>query len=166
LIRVVLGDLAAQDVEAVVRPVRSDLAPATAASRDLGHRAGDDLAQRLDRMGPLPVGSAVLTPAGLLPCSFLIHVAVMSVEEPQTATSVQNALRNGLRRAADWDVASLALPPLGLGVGAMEPEEAAGALVDVLRDHLGEGRAPLELSIVVGSEYELQLFNPLLDRST
>ena len=162
MIRVVVGELAEQAVDGLVRPVRSDLAPVSAASRDIALAAGDELEERLARLGTLPIGGAVLTPAGRLAAAYLIHVVVMSEEEPQTAVSVQRALRNGLRRAADWSLASIALPPLGLSVGMVEPEESARALVEILFDHLDEGAAPLDLTIVVGSDFEARLFDGLV----
>jgi O-acetyl-ADP-ribose deacetylase (regulator of RNase III) len=163
VIRVVVGELASQAVEGLLRPVRSDLAPVSAASRDIAIAAGERLEERLTRLGTLPIGGAVLTPAGNLAASFLIHVVVMSEEEPQTSLSVQRALRNGLRRATDWGLASLALPPLGLGVGAIDPEGAARALVEILFNHLDEGAAPLDLTIVVASAYEVGLFEGLVE---
>lgn len=163
MIRVVLGDLAEQRVDALMRPVRSDLAPVSAVSRDLLLAAGEELQQRLARMGVLPVGGAVLTPSGRLAAGFLIHAVVMSEDEPQTSLSVQRALRNGLRRAADWGVGSLALPPIGLQTGTGDPEDAARALVEILFNHLDEGAAPLELTIVVSSAFECQLFERLVD---
>lgn len=157
-----MGQLAAQQVDALVRPVRSDLAPVSAASRDVGLAAGEELEERLSRLGALPIGGAVLTPSGKLSAAFLIHVVVQSEEEPQTDLSVQRALRNGLRRATDWGLASIALPPLGLTVGTTEPEESARALVEILFNHLDEGAAPLDLTIVVGSTYEVELFEALV----
>lgn len=165
MIRVVVGELATQSVDGLVRPVRSDLAPVSAASRDIAAAAGTELEERLARLGALPIGGAVLTPAGDLPAGYLIHVVVMSEEEPQTSLSVQRALRNGLRRAADWGLASIALPPLGLSVGMIEPEESARALVEILFDHLEEGVAPLDLTIVVGSDYEARLFEGLVQET-
>jgi O-acetyl-ADP-ribose deacetylase (regulator of RNase III) len=163
VIQVVVGDLAEQAVEGLVRPVRSDLAPVSAASRDVGVAAGEELEERLARLGTLPVGGAVLTPAGALRATYLIHVVVMSEEESQTPLSVQRALRNGLRRASDWGLASIALPPLGLSVGLIEPEESARALVEILFNHLDEGAQPLDLSIVVASDFESRLFEGLID---
>ncbi len=163
MIRVLLGDISEQRVDGVMRPARSDLAPVSAASRDLVLVAGFELQERLARMGLLPVGGAVLTPAGLLPCPFLIHAVVMSEEEPATALSVQRALRNGLRRASDWGLGSLALPPFGLAVGAADPEIAARAQVEILFNHLDEGLPPRDLTIVVTSDYESDLFTRLVE---
>jgi len=101
-----------------------------------------------------------------LAASYLIHIVVMSEEEPQTSHSIQRALRNGLRRAADWGLESLAVPALGLGAGSIEPEEPARILVDILFNHLDEGIPPLELTIAVGSEFEEALFSKLVDDAT
>ena len=117
---------------------------------------------RLEKIGTLPLGGAVMTPAGELQAGFLIHVVVMSDDEPQTALTVQRALRNGLGRAADWGCASLALPPLGLGVGLTEPEVSGEALVELLWSHIDEGHEPLDLVIVASTSYEEELFAGLI----
>jgi O-acetyl-ADP-ribose deacetylase (regulator of RNase III) len=166
VIRVVVGDLAEQAAEGLLRPVRSDLAPVSAVSRDIGVAAGEVLEERLARLGTLPIGGAVLTPGGALRAAYLIHVVVMSEEESQTPITVQRALRNGLRRASDWGLASIALPPLGLSVGLIEPEESARSLVEILFNHLDEGAAPLDLTIVVASDFEARLFEGLIDEMT
>ena len=161
MIRVLVGELADQESEGVLRPVRSDLAPVTAASREVSERAGAAMTERLESQGPLPVGSAVLTPAGGLGTRFLIHVVVMSADQPQSPQTIQLALKNGLRRAQDWGLESVALPPLGISAGAINAEEAAGVVVGVLAEHLSAGEAPRDLSIVVANEYEREVFDRL-----
>lgn len=163
MIQILVGDLAEQAVDAVVRPVRSDLAPVNAQSRDLARAAGPDLDRRLQQLGAVPLGGAVLTPAGDLPADFVIHAVIMSEEEPQTFLTVQKALRNALRRASDWGLESLALPPLGIGAGTLEADNAARALLEILFDHLDEGQKPLALTVVVATEYEEGLFGRLVD---
>lgn len=162
MIRVVLGVLADQETDAVLRPIRSDLEPVTPAAREVGRRAGPGVEERLRSTGQIPVGGAVLTPGGDLPAMFLIHAVVMAPEEPQSRGSVERALRNGLARATDWEVTSLAVPPLGLGAGTMDPEPAARAFVEVLRAHLSDGRQPSEITVVATSEFERDLFEGLL----
>lgn len=163
MIQVVVGDLKSQDREALVRPMRSDLAPLTAGARDVLRAAGPAVEERLQQLGSVPIGGAAITPGGGLASSFIIHVVTASEEEPETSMSVQRALRNGLRRAADWGITSLALPPLGMGAGHMEAEEAARVEVEILVDHLGEGKPPLDITIVAGSEYEAGVFRRLVE---
>ena len=85
-----------------------------------------------------------------------------SAEESLTAFGVQRALMNGLRRAQDWGMTSLALPPLGLGAGSLEPDEVAGMVVEVLLHQQSEGGPPEDVVIVVESTYEEELFRRLL----
>ena len=162
MIRVVLGALADQASDAVLRPVRSDLEPVSAAARDVGLRAGEEVDERLRAGGQVPVGGAVLTPGGALPAGFVIHVVVMSPDEPQSRASVDRALRNGLARAADWGLASLALPVLGLGAGNLDPEDAAVGLLTVLHEHDRSGRPPTELVLVAVSAFEKDLLERLI----
>lgn len=158
MIRVVMGGLADFQGEAVLRTVRADLDPGSALSRAVMDRAGPQVQARLETGGEIPVGGAVLTPGGDLPADYIIHVVTCSRDEPETSVTVQRALRNGLRRAADWEVASLALPPMGLGVGVMEPEEAARVQVEILVDHLNEGTPPREIVLRVANAYEEDVF--------
>lgn len=162
MIRVEVGALADFGGEAVLRTIRSDLDPTTAASRELGDRAGPTVRARLELAGEIPVGGAVLTPGGGLPADYVIHVVTCARDEPETSVSVERALRNGLRRAADWEVASLAVPPLGTGVGVLELEEAARVQMEVLREHLAGGTAPREITVRVANPYEEDVFSRLV----
>lgn len=166
MIHVVRGSLLEVEVEAVVRPVRADLSPVSAGSRDLAAGAGALVEEHLARLGSLPLGGAVMTPSGELPSDFIIHAVVMSEDEPQTFATVQKALQNSLRRATDWAIESLALPPLGIGVGTTDPEVAAQALVEILLNHMAEGAPPLDLTVVVTSQFEEDLFTRLVDEMT
>lgn len=163
MIRVVVGVLSERGEEAVMRPVRSDLAPLTPGSRDVALKAGEAMQTRLAQLGSVPVGGAVITPGGALDAAFVIHVVTADLDEPQTAVTVQKAVRNGLRRAADLEIASLALPPLGLSVGSMGAEEAAEVLVTLLVNHLDEGHAPHDLVLVVANEYEESVFSAAVE---
>jgi O-acetyl-ADP-ribose deacetylase len=159
----VVGELASSELEGIVCPIRSDGAPMTAAARDVLREAGHGVMERVENMGTLPVGGAVLTPSGGLRAAFLIFVVTASEDEPESSHSVQRALRNGLRRAAEWGLASLAVPTLGIGVGHLEPEEDARAEVEILINHLDEGQPPLDLTLMVASEYEKEMFARLVD---
>jgi O-acetyl-ADP-ribose deacetylase (regulator of RNase III) len=162
VINVRVGRLEETETEGLLRPVRSDLTGITVASRRVEAAAGEKIRARLDDMGELGVGGAVVTPGGDLRAAFIIHAVLESPEESPSAFGVQRALVNGLRRASEWEMASLSLPPLGLGAGTLEPEESANVVVELLLNHLREGVAPEEIVIVVESTYEEDLFRRLL----
>ena len=98
----------------------------------------------IQAMGDLPVGAAVITPGGKLEAAFLIHVVLQSSEEPVTSEGLRAALKNGLRRAAEWGLESMALPPLGTGAGNLDAQEAAAVMVPILADHLLSSENPRE----------------------
>ena len=162
MISVRLGRLEEIPAEALICPVRSDFSAVTSAGRRIEVGAGAKVQERLRGMGELPVGGAVVTPGGDLAARFIIHAVIESPEEPPTAMGIQRALLNALRRAREWEVASVALPPVGLGVGTLEAEDAAHLLVEMLHDHLAEGGAPAEVLIVVEHAFEEDLFRRLL----
>ena len=120
-------DLVAADVECTLRSVDSRLEPLTAVGREIGAAAGEDLLERVERIGDLPVGGAVITPAGNLAASFIVHLALQSHDEPVSAGGVRKALLNGLRHACRMDIEPLALPPLGTGAGTCSSSEQTAA---------------------------------------
>ncbi len=159
MIHVVTGELTAQRCEGLLRAVRADLSPVNAGARDVLLQAGEAVAERLEQMGGLPVGGAVITQGGDLPASFLIHVVTSADDESESDQVVRKALRNGLRRAEEFGLASLAIPPLGIGAGHLDVEDAARSMVEVLVDHLDEGGAPRDVTIVVRGAYEADVFD-------
>jgi O-acetyl-ADP-ribose deacetylase (regulator of RNase III) len=151
-------NLVTADVECILRSVGSNLEPLTAIGREVEAAAGEDLLERIQQMGDLPVGGAVITSAGNLSASFIVHVALQSHEEPVSAGGVRRALLNGLRNICRMDIATLALPPLGTGAGNLDAEAAADVMFEVLRGHMKSEEYPREVTVMVATEYELEAF--------
>ena len=158
MIAVRLADLAGAEVDAVLRPVTAEWTAPTPAMRRVELAAGPEVEARCQDLGELPVGSAVVTPAGSLPAQYLIHVVIRSLEQPSTPGVVQRALRNGLRRVAEWGMASLALPPLGTGAGNLDAEESAELMVPILLEYLRTADPVPRVEVHVDSEYERDAF--------
>jgi len=154
LIRVRVSSLEEAEADAVLRPVSSELLGVTAGSRAVELTAGAAVRERLEALGTLPLGGAVVTPGGGLRVEFLIHVVIQSAEEPVTEAGVRKALLNGLRRATEWGVETLAVPLLGAGAGNLEPEVAARIVVRLAAEHGGRHERPSEVTVVVANGYE------------
>lgn len=163
-VRVVVCDIAALEIEAVLRSVGSDLEPVDSVGRQIELRAGSAITVRLARLGELPPGGAVVTPAGGVPADFLIHVVVRSRDEPVTETNLHRALLNGLRRAAELEIERVALPPMGTGAGNLEAEVSASTIIRTLREHFLLARHPSEVVIAVSNAYEQDVFQREADR--
>lgn len=148
MIRASETDLASCDVEAILRPVRTDWAAVTSDVRRLEQAAGAEWRERCEAQGELPLGSAAITDAGDLEAEFVIHVAVATESSGATARSVAAALENGLRRADEWEIRELAMPLLGTGPNALDPETACRVMAPLLEafDEEGPGRRVLVCS--------------------
>lgn len=164
MIRVVQGELADHDLAAVLRPVSAEWEPVTPATRRLELAAGTELLEQCQKLGELPVGSAVITSAGNLRAQFMVHVSVRSLEESVSPAVVRRALQNGLRRLSEYGIESVAVAPLGTGAGNLDAEEAAAQMIPLLLEHLQSGQSPLRIEIVVDSEYERDAFERELKR--
>jgi len=164
MISVRLGDLAEAPETAVLRPVTAEWTATNSTMRRLEVTAGPDVEAQCRSLGELPVGSAVVTAAGRLTCEFLIHVVVRSIEQQVTLPGVQRALRNGLRRVAEWGFPTVAMPPLGTGAGNLDAEESAEAMVPILLEYVRTAEHATRIAILVESDYEREAFEGELRR--
>jgi O-acetyl-ADP-ribose deacetylase (regulator of RNase III) len=165
MIRVVSTDPETLETEGILRPTTAALDGSSLASRRLESAAGPRLLERLQQTDDLPSGAAIITPAGDLDCSFLIHAVVQTPEEPVGDATVRRALVNGLRRAQEWGLTSLGLLPFGIGAGNLDAEASAGITAEVLQEHLSIVDTLEEIVIAVSSEYERQAFQTRLARA-
>lgn len=150
---------------AYLRPVAADGSPVTPAMRRLEAAAGEAVREHMRRGGDLPVGSAMITPAGDLSARFLVSIVVRSQDEPVTEAAVERGLVNGLRRLREWAIDMAATVPLGTGAGNLDAESSARVMIDTLRQEMVDGEPPHDVIIVVESEYEQQAFERALARS-
>ncbi len=143
----------------MIRSVGSDLEACTAVGQWIGNQAGDEVLSRLRAFGGLLPGGAVVTPGGGLPTELLIHVVVRSSEDPISEHGVSQAFRSGLRQAAEWGVEVVAVPPLGIGAGNLNAEASARVMCEVAREHSRSASLPREIILIVGSDYEEDVFS-------
>jgi O-acetyl-ADP-ribose deacetylase (regulator of RNase III) len=158
MIEVRLGELENIPAPGIVRPVTAEWTAANPAMLRVDAAAGEDVARQCAAMGELPVGSALVTGAGGLPAELLIHVVVRSATEPVSEAGIAKALRNALRRADEWGIEALTLPPLGIGAGSLDAEAAAAVMVPILKEWLQTDRQPRRIVVVVENEYERDAF--------
>jgi O-acetyl-ADP-ribose deacetylase (regulator of RNase III) len=153
VIRLFRGELSEASSEALLNPVRSDGVPITQAGRRLESVAGPEVARRVAAQGESPVGTAFLTPGGGTGADFIIHLVLQSHDEPLSASALERALKNALRRASDFGLQSVALPLLGAGPGQLAVEVSAPLVLRVLNEHREEHGTPDRFLLVTESEF-------------
>jgi O-acetyl-ADP-ribose deacetylase (regulator of RNase III) len=104
------------------------------ASGAIKRRGGDKIQQEAMACAPIAVGAAVVTTGGKLHARAVIHAPTM--EEPGLKIGVENvrrATRAALIAAAHHGFEVIAFPGLGTGIGGVDRDEAARAMVDEIR---------------------------------
>lgn len=165
MIRVVQDDLATLHVTAVVRPANALLEPVTPPASRLDEYAGPEFIRLRQVEAPLDVGAAVVTGAGSLPAEFVLHVVIQSDERGIDRETVRRALVSAWQRAGDWQLASVAVPLVGMGSGGLSLEEAAALLVQTFRGRAAGVAFPSELKIVVERSEEVSLVEAIIGRT-
>lgn len=163
MIRVVVDDLAFVEADALVRPATALLEPVSSQLRRIEQLAGPAFHAQLARIDTqLAVGAAVVTAAGELTAEFVIHAVIMSKDDPVTPAGVRRTITSVVQRAADWQLARIATPILGMGPGNLTPDDAARILVNTFADEMANATYPKEVCIVVESEEERDLVDAFI----
>ena len=164
MITVVVDDLAALRVDAVVRPAGESLEPAAAAATRLDQAAGDGFADQRRVSSPLEAGAAVVTGGGNLVAPFVIHAVIRDSTSPAARAKIRRALVSAWQQAGAWGLMRIAAPPVGVDGGGLSLEDAVGLLIETF-PRAEAGRAPVELCIVVEREEDRVAVEAILRRS-
>jgi O-acetyl-ADP-ribose deacetylase (regulator of RNase III) len=146
---IVEGDLLDQPVEVVVNAWNRNIIPwwlllPQGVSGAIKRRGGLAPFRELGRMGPIPLGEAVLTGAGRLPFRAIIHVAGIDMLWRASKRSIQASVRSAMRLAATEGFASVAFPVIGAGSGGYRETDA----LELMREALHAFEAPPAVCIV------------------
>ena len=164
MIEVRVEDLAFYEGDAIIRPATAMLGATTPLLRRLELAAGAALMETLAVSDPLAVGSAVVTGAGDLPVKLLVHAVISSATERVTHDGVRRAFRSALERASTWQLAHVAIPPLGLGAGNLDLETSAELMADELTRHCRSSGFPAQVTIVAETEDEAAVLDFAISR--
>lgn len=149
MVRVVEGDLLDQRVDAIVNAWNRNIIPwwlllPQGVSGAIKRRAGLQPFRELARVGPMPLGSAVVTSAGRLPYQGIIHVAGINMLWRASEQSIRDSVANALARARERGWRSVAFPVIGAGSGGFDEPRAR----ELMREALEAGAGELDLLLV------------------
>jgi O-acetyl-ADP-ribose deacetylase (regulator of RNase III) len=164
VIRVVVDELAFVPADALVRPSTGELEPISPSLRRLEQVGGPSFFNQLRVTQELAVGAAVVTGGGDLNAELVIHAIIRTRDDQVSRAGVRRALTSTLQRAMDWRIARIATPPVGTGPGNLAMEDAAQVMMDVLSAHMRGAQFPTEVSIVVETDADAQIFDSLIRR--
>ncbi len=154
-VQFVVGDLTRQEVEAIANPANSEGEMGGGVAGALKKAGGETIEQEAMEQAPIPIGKAVVTSAGKLPCAYVIHAPTMVMPAQRTSRDkIAKAMSAVFTAAREYDFKSLAIPGMGTGTGKVAPKEAAAAMVEVLRK-VAAGKSVLEKVVLVDRSEEM-----------
>src|SRR5439155_1693924 len=121
VVKIERGDITTMPVDAIVNAANNHLWMGGGVAGAIKRVGGAEIERQAVEKGPIEPGEAVVTGAGRLRCRYVIHAATMGQDLVTSADLIRRATRSSLRRANDVQVASIAFPALGTGVGGFDP---------------------------------------------
>lgn len=147
---VVEGGLLDQPVKVIVNAWNPNVIPwwlllPQGVSGAIKKRGGISPFEELGKLGPIPLGGAVLTSTGRLPYRAIIHVAGINLLWRASERSIRDSVRHAVRLAHEKGFRSVAFPLIGAGSGGFDERRAK----DVMLDELNKLEVPVAVKLVV-----------------
>ena len=94
ILRLVKGDITERDVDVIVNAANSYLKHGGGVAAAIVRKSGAIIQEEIDKIGFVPVGSAVITTSGKLPCKAVIHTVGPSMGEGYEDHKLGKAVRS------------------------------------------------------------------------
>jgi len=138
-LHIALGDICDRQVDAVVNAANNHLWMGGGVAGAIKRRGGAEIEREAVAKGPVAIGESIVTGAGKLAARYVIHAAVMGRDLATNADYIRRATLSALARANELDLASIAFPALGTGVGGFPLGDCARIMSDAVAEHAASG---------------------------
>ena len=142
-IRILQGDLTAQDADAIVNAANNDLQLGGGVAGAIRRKGGPAIQEACDRVSPIPLGEAAVTSGGNLKARYVIHAASMRLGEPTSEENLRASTRASLLRAKRLGIRTIAFPAVGTGIAGFSMRRCAEVMLAEAAAHLA-GETSLE----------------------
>lgn len=159
------GDICDLEVDAIVNAANLSLWMSTGVGGALKRAGGDTIEFAAVRQAPVPLGGAIVTPAGKLAAKAVIHAVSLDRDRRTSGPVIEAAVRSAMARAREIDATSIAFPALGTGVGGFPLEEAARIMVETVRDELTNSPSIAHVVFALRGAAAYQAFSAVLHPS-
>jgi O-acetyl-ADP-ribose deacetylase (regulator of RNase III) len=163
-IHLIRGDITNVDADAIVNAANNRLWMGSGVAGAIKQAGGKIIEEEAVAQGPIPVGEAVVTTGGALKAKHVIHAAAMGQDFETDQQRIEAATKNSLKRAAEWNLSSVALPALGTGVGRFPMSSCAEVMLTAAVDFLDEPSTLQKVIFVLYDEGSYHAFREELTR--
>ena len=150
ILRLVKGDITERDVDVIVNAANSYLKHGGGVAVAIVRKGGAIIQEESDRIvagGFVPVGSAVITTAGKLPCKAVIHTVGPRMGEGDEHNKLLRAVQSTLALAAEKGFKSISIPAISSGIFGFPKDKCAKVLVEESERFLEQNKSNNTCSI-------------------
>jgi O-acetyl-ADP-ribose deacetylase len=136
ILRIVKGAITERNVDAIVNAANSYLKHGGGVAAAIVRKGGAIIQQESDKIvtgrdGSLvPVGSAVITTAGKLPCKAVIHTVGPRMGEGNEDYKLRKAVKSSLLLASENGFRSVSMPAISSGIFGFPKDRCAKILIE------------------------------------
>ena len=139
-LRIIKGDITTEKVDAIVNAANSHLmhggGVAAAIARKGGTIIDEESAKIVKNRGPVKVGSAVITKAGNLPATMVIHTVGPHWKggEGKEHQKLANCINSVLALAEENGCESISIPAISSGIFGFPKDQCAQVILQAIED--------------------------------
>ncbi|MFA6357536.1 MAG: macro domain-containing protein [Candidatus Omnitrophota bacterium] len=159
-IKVMLGDITEQEVDAVVNAANNKLLMGGGVAGAIKKKGGQIIEDEAIKDGPIEIGQAIATGAGKLKAKYVIHAATMGMDFKTDEIKIRNACRSSLDLAGKLKISSIIFPALGCGTGGFPLLASAKIMAQELLKDLRQEKSGLkEVTFCLNNQEAVAVFN-------
>lgn len=133
ILKLVKGDITERKVDVIVNAANSYLKHHAGVAGAIVKKGGYIIQKESNKIGHVPVGSAVITTSGKLPCKAVIHAVGPRMGEGDEDNKLKDAVINSLILASQKGFRSLSMPAISAGIYGFPKNRCADILVSESR---------------------------------
>lgn len=136
IIQLVHGDITEEKADAIVNAANENLQHGGGVAGAIVARGGRIIQLESNNLGRVPTGQAVITGAGALPASYVIHAVgpVYRANDPSMPELLKSALTESLKLADQNHLTSIAVPAISSGIFGFPKDWCAKILITAARE--------------------------------
>jgi len=161
----IAGDITEQTVDAIVNAANSSLMGGGGVDGAIHSKGGPSILEECKAIRShypegLPTGEAVITGAGRLPASYVIHTVgpIYGSHGGEEASLLTSCYENCLKLAVEYSLVTVAFPAISTGVYGYPKDEAAKISSNTISGFLETNSSIEEVRLVFFSQRDLDIF--------
>ena len=163
-IRIVEGNIALLDVEAVVNAANKFLKLGGGVAGAIRTYGGPLIQEECDRLAPIDVGQAVITSGGNLKAKYVIHAVGPVNGEGNEEAKLASATLSSLRIAKEKKIKDIAFPAISTGIFGFPVEKCSEIMLQAAMDFLRKSDFPKEILFCLYGQEAYSVFLKTLDK--